>query len=207
MSEKLLLLSSFEDVAPLLSEFEKEVIGKKVTFIPTASVVEEVVFYVETGKKALEELGLIVEELELSTANAEEIKEKITRNDMIYVTGGNAFFLLQEMRRTGADKLIAEEVRLGKLYIGESAGAVVVSPNIGYTRAMDNPEAAPNLTDFTGLELVPFYTVPHYNNQPFEKIAHEIVEKCSTKLPLKVISNNELIFVDGRKIEIKANEK
>ena len=110
MSKKLFLSSSFEDVVTLLPEFEKNLVGKKVTFIPTASIVEQVAFFVESGKKALEELGLIVDELELSTATAEEIESKITNNDIIYVTGGNTFFLLQEMIRTGADKLIINEV-------------------------------------------------------------------------------------------------
>ena len=100
MSKKLFLSSSFEDVVTLLPEFEKNLVGKKVTFIPTASIVEQVAFFVESGKKALEELGLIVDELELSTATAEEIESKITNNDIIYVTGGNTFFLLQEMIRT-----------------------------------------------------------------------------------------------------------
>ena len=118
MSKKLFLSSSFEDVATLLPEFEKNLVGKKVTFIPTASIVEQVAFFVESGKKALEELGLIVDELELSTATAEEIESKITNNDIIYVTGGNTFFLLQEMIRTGADKLVINEVNSGKLYIG-----------------------------------------------------------------------------------------
>ena len=56
MSKKLFLSSSFEDVATLLPEFEKNLVGKKVTFIPTASIVEQVAFFVESGKKSLEEL-------------------------------------------------------------------------------------------------------------------------------------------------------
>ena len=104
MNKKLFLSSSFKDVATLLSNFEENLDGKRVCFIPTASVVEKVVFFVKSGKKALEKLGLIVDELELSTATAEEIELKITRNDIIYVTGGNTFFLMQEMKRTGADK-------------------------------------------------------------------------------------------------------
>lgn len=89
---KKLFLSSFKDVAQLLSSFEENLIGKRVTFIPTTSIVEEVTFYVKAGKKALEKLGLIVDELELSLATPEEIKLKIVNNDIIYITGGNTFF-------------------------------------------------------------------------------------------------------------------
>lgn len=68
MSRKLFLTSSFEDVYMLLPTFEEKLVGKRATFIPTASIVEEVVFFVDSRKKALDKLGLTVDELELSTA-------------------------------------------------------------------------------------------------------------------------------------------
>lgn len=203
MNKKIFLSSSFKDVATLLSSFEKNLDGKRVTFIPTASIVEKVVFFVESGKKALEELGLIVDELELFTATAEEIESKITNNDIIYVTGGSTFFLLQEMKRTGADKLIINEVNAGKLYIGESAGAVITAPNIEYISSIDNPEKAPNLDNLNSLGLVDFYTVPHYTNQPFKETAHKVVEKYSSTLNLLPISNIEAILVNDNEVTVE----
>ena len=203
MSKKLFLSSSFEDVVTLLPEFEKNLVGKKVTFIPTASIVEQVAFFVESGKKALEELGLIVDELELSTATAEEIESKITNNDIIYVTGGNTFFLLQEMIRTGADKLIINEVNSGKLYIGESAGAMILAPNIEYAKDMDDHlTQTPDFTDFKGLGIVEFYPVVHFNSSPFEEAAQKVVHKNS-HLPLEIITNQQAIVVVGNSIVIK----
>ena len=95
--KKMFLTSSFSDVASKLNDFEKDLKGKTVTFIPTASIVEKVVFYVKSGRKALEDLGMIIDELEISTATTEEIRNKLESNDYIYVTGGNTFFLLQEL--------------------------------------------------------------------------------------------------------------
>lgn len=48
---KLFLSSSFSEVASILPEFEPNLKNKKVTFIYTASTVEDVNFYVEDGKK------------------------------------------------------------------------------------------------------------------------------------------------------------
>jgi len=168
---KLFLASSFKDVANVFADFEKDLRGKTVTFIPTASVVEKVVFYVGAGKKALEKLGLIVDELEISTATPNEIRTKLTNNDFIYVTGGNTFFLLQELKRTRADEIIVEQVNSGKLYIGESAGAMVASPNVEFAQAMDSIKKAPELTEYSAMGLVDFYTVPHCSNPPFKKAA------------------------------------
>lgn len=203
LMKKLFLSSSFQDVTNIFTEFEKDLIGKTVTFIPTASIVETVTFYVTSGKKALEKMGLIVDELEVSTASTDEITSKIKQNDYIYVTGGNTFFLLQELKRTGADRLIIDEVNAGKLYIGESAGAIVTSPNIEYAKEMDSEKEAPDLDNLDALGLVDFYTVPHHTNQPFKKAAQSIIDTYSATLPLSPISNHDAILVRGNNLEIK----
>lgn len=203
MMKNLFLTSSFKDVVPLFTEFESNLQGKTVTFIPTASTVEEVVFYVEAGKKALEDLGLIVEELDVAAENLEEITMTLKKNDFIYVTGGNTFFLLQELKRTGADKLILEEIAKGKLYIGESAGAVITSPNISYIQSMDSVKKATNLTNYDALNLVDFYTLPHYNNTPFKKITQQIIADYADDLKIFPISTCETIFVQGNVVTSK----
>ncbi|EAE7092247.1 peptidase [Listeria monocytogenes] len=201
--KNLFLTSSFKDVVPLFTEFESNLQGKTVTFIPTASKVEEVVFYVEAGKKALEDLGLIVEELDVATETLEEITAVLKKNDFIYVTGGNTFFLLQELKRSGADKLILEEIAKGKLYIGESAGAVITSPNISYIQSMDSVKKATNLTNYDALNLVDFSILPHYNNVPFKEVTQKIVADYAGKSTMRPISNQEAIFVRDKEVSIK----
>lgn len=203
--KKLFLVSSFKDVADKFTAFEKNVKGKRVTFIPTASNVEKVVFYVNQGRAALEEMGLIIDELELSTANAKDIHTKIKNNDFIYVTGGNTFYLLQELKRTGADKLIIDAIDSGKLYIGESAGAIIVSANIAYVQGMDNIKKAPNIENLDALGLVEFYAVPHYTNSPFKKIVQKIIDTYSSTLNLIPISNKDAILVHNNEIIIERN--
>lgn len=201
---KLFLSSSFKDVASIFQNFEEDLKGKRVTFIPTASLVEKVVFYVNSGKKILEKLGLIVDELEISTSNFETIKEKIEKNDYIYITGGNTFFLLQELKRTGTDKVIIEQVNLGKVYIGESAGAMITSPNIEYAKEMDSIKKAPNLENYDALNLVEFSTVPHYTNFPFKKAVEKIIEDYSNDLDIKPISNKQAILVKDNIVTTKS---
>ena len=200
--KKLLLVSMFQNVAQIVKKVEPDLKNKKITFIPTASKVEKLGFFVKISKWKLKRLGLIVDELEIANASYETIKEKLQNNDYIYVSGGNTFYLLQELKRTGADRLIIEEIYKGKLYIGESAGAIIVAPTIDYSTEMDDKSKAPSLTEYTGLNLVDFYVVPHAEHWEFKKAVAKIIASYSNKLKLKVINDNQAIFVEGEKVNI-----
>ena len=79
----------------------------------------------------------------------------------------------------------AEQIALGKAYIGESAGAVIVAPSITYIEDMDDRAAAPDLSDCSALGLVDFYPLPHMNSFPFKKASRKIAGKYSNSLPIK----------------------
>ena len=193
---QLFLCSSFADVAKFLSDCVRNLQGMKVAFIPTAAEVEKVKFYVKKGWEALEDLGMQITELNISTTEASKIKNTIENADCIYVSGGNTFYLLQELKKTGTDELIKQHILGGKLYIGESAGAVITAPNIEYVSLMDDPNEWKELTDFEALNVVDFSTVPHLWCFPFEKATKEIISHYAESLTLKAISNTQALRVD-----------
>lgn len=200
--KKILLVSMSYNVTDLLKKAEPDLKGKTVTYIPTAAIAEEIEGMAEAETKMLEDLGLTVDELEVSTASEDTVRKKLMENDMIFVGGGNTFFLLQELKRSGADKIIAQEVAKGKFYIGESAGAIAACPDIGYSAVMDVPEKAPGLTDYTGMGLVDFYVVPHLGHPEMGPGAEMIIEKYSSELDLKGINDYQAILVEGDRVSI-----
>lgn len=147
-------------------------------------------------------MGLIVDELEISTAPQSEILTKLNNNDYIYVSGGNAFFLLQELRRVGADRIITEQIKSGNLYIGESAGSIIMSPNIEYVKDMDDYKSATDLNDFDALNVIDFYPLPHHNCFPFKKTVEKIITDYSNTLELRPITNSQVILIKGSHIKI-----
>ncbi len=202
--KKMFLASSFKDVASLLVDFaEEDLKGKTITFIPTASIPEKVKFYVGAGKKALEKLGLAIDELEISIATPGEITDKLQQNHYIYISGGNTFFLLQELRRTKADKLIMDQIHSGKLYIGESAGSMIMAPDITYASSMDDHTKARDLHDFSALNMTKVYPLPHHTNFPFKKTVEKIISKYGSELDLYPISNAQVLLIKGEKVSVQ----
>nr|WP_317045448.1 Type 1 glutamine amidotransferase-like domain-containing protein [Capnocytophaga canimorsus] len=84
-----------------------------------------------------------------------------------------------------------------KIYIGESAGAMILSPNIEYVKLMDSIKKAPDLHTFSALNVVNFYPVPHYTNFPFVKSVEKIITKYQDILNLYPITNKQAILVEG----------
>lgn len=201
--QKLFLASLFKEVSQLCEDFAGEnLVGRTVTFIPTAALPDKLDFHIKYSKELLVRMGLIVDELEVSTATHLEIVNKLENNDYIYVAGGNTFFLLQEMNNSGARDLIKKQINAGKLFIGESAGAILVAPNIEYARDTDNPLVAPNLKSFDALDVIDFYPIPHYKDESLMEGVEKIIAKYNTKLQLVPFSNSQAILVKGKEKQI-----
>lgn len=201
--EKLFLASLFKDVAQIFVNFANEnLAGKTVTFIPTAALPDKLDFHIKYSMELLSKMGLIVDELEISTATHLDMVKKLENNDYIYVTGGNAFFLLQEMNKSGAGNLIKAQIKAGKLFIGESAGAILLSPDIEYSKDTDNPLIAPQLKTFEALNIIDFYPVPHYKNAPLKEAVETVISKYGAKLPLVPFSNSQAILITGKEKQI-----
>lgn len=201
--KKLFLTSVFAKTAKEFKKFYGETNGKSAVFIPTAANADGGgTIYVKRQRRVLERLGLNICLLDISAAGSNEISAKLQNSDIIYIGGGNTFYLLQELKRSGADKLIKKQVLLGKAYIGESAGAVVAAPCIDYIEDMDKRDAAPNLRDCSALGLVDFYPLPHMNSFPFIRTSRMIAEKHSNDLKLLPITNRQAVCVYGNEIKI-----
>lgn len=203
----LFLCSSFADVAPLLEQTSPiELREKIVTFIPTASIPESYTEYVGLGREALEKLGLRVETLDVSEASAGEIEVSLSRGDIIYISGGDTFYLLQELKRKGAEKLIKRELERGKPYIGESAGAMILAPSIKYVQLMNEIQVAPELNSFAALGLISKYPLPHYQCFPFVEIGETVISTFGGQLSLVPITNHQAIIVRGGEFTIVTKE-
>ena len=177
--------------------------SKKILFIPTATNVDEYKKYIHLTQKVFEDFGYEVENFDISIFSEETVKEKISETKIVFISGGNTFYLLQELKKKNLISYLREKIENGLLYIGESAGSVITAPNIGYADIVDDKALATELNDYTGLNLVDFYVVPHFEEEPFVESSRKVVELYKDKLDLKVINNKEVVLVENDDFRIR----
>ena len=194
----MILTSSLYESIELVKKFlDKNTESKKILFIPTAANVEEYKKYMHLTQKAFEDFGYKVENFDVSIFSEEIVKEKLSEAKIVFISGGNTFYLLQELKRKNLITYLKERIENGLLYIGESAGSVIAAPDIEYASVIDDKTVATELNDYTGLNLVDFYIVPHFEEEPFVESSRNTVELYKDKLDLKLINNKEAILVEN----------
>ena len=194
--------SLYESIELVKKFLDKNTESKKILFIPTAANVEEYKKYMHLTQKAFEDFGYEVENFDVSVFSEEIAKEKLSEAKIVFISGGNTFYLLQELKRKNLITYLKERIENGLLYIGESAGSVIAAPDIEYASVIDDKTVATELDDYTGLNLVDFYIVPHFEEEPFVESSRNTVELYKDKLDLKLINNKEAILVKNNNFTI-----
>ena len=201
--KNMILTSSLYESIELVKKFlDKNTESKKILFIPTATNVDEYKKYIHLTQKVFEDFGYEVENFDVSIFSEEIAKEKLSEAKIIFISGGNTFYLLQELKRKNLIPYLKERIENGLLYIGESAGSVIAAPDIEYASIVDDKTLATELDDYTGLNLVDFYIVPHFEEEPFVEGSRNMVELYKDKLDLKLINNKEAILVENNNFTI-----
>lgn len=164
----------------------KDVSAVKVGLIPTAANVEE-------GSKdwfvrqltSLQKYGFGW--IDIIDISVEEVdwQKRLEGVDVIFMSGGNTFYLLEQIRKTGFDKWLINNLDT-KVYVGVSAGSIVATPNIAVAGIDDGDENRNNLQDLQGLSLVNIELSPHTNGD----VSHEANRAYSETI------ENELIGLD-----------
>jgi len=150
---------------PFLKFLDKSPEQTKLFFIPTASDVEENKFYTCESMDNFAAIGINPIWYSLKYKTRDQIVRELADADVIWVNGGNTFYLLDVARKTGFMEIVQDLVRnKGVIYGGTSAGTILASPSIeaaGYGESADKNKVG--LTDLTAFGFVTFLTHVHYD--------------------------------------------
>ncbi len=164
----ILLTSTGLSSLPVYEKFQEivsENILNKVVIITTASTNKENNEYSQLALSQLKSFGF--NQIDFYDFENDG-KKDLSVYDIIYVCGGNTFKLMKFAREMNFEKDIKLLLERGGVYIGVSAGSLIIGPSIQIADGLDKNEV--ELTDFKGFNIVDAIVFPHYSVEFEERI-------------------------------------
>lgn len=172
--------------------------GAVLGFVPTAGEPYADPYFVREDRTRLEKLGYQLVDIDLTNMSAAAVRAEFNSIDALFVAGGNTFYLLQQLRARGAHEVFVEFIASDHLYIGASAGAVILGPTIEPIRTLDDPAAAPALESMDGLRIIDFIVLPHYGKAKYEQKYLDIEVSYSSEYQVVKLRDDQALEVKSR---------
>lgn len=130
-----------------------------------------------------------------SKKNSTDEVNKLLGANILIITGGNTFKLLDNLRKSGLDKAVKEFANKGEFVLaGFSAGALVLTPTIEVCNLPNYDKNEVGIKDLSGLEIVDFEVFPHYLEQEHKDLLNQY--KTQAKNEVKEITDEDFIVLD-----------
>lgn len=181
-----------EDIAKRVAEITP---NKKLVFIPTAAEVEKGdMTWMNEDQQALIDAGFSLTNFSITDQNEQSIREALKGVGSVCVGGGNNYYLMHQVRKSGFDKVMKDLVPKGLIYIGCSAGSVIAGPTI--ETSLDDFLPQLKMTDYSGIGLTEATARPHWGSQWFkEKYIAEFSRLYGLKYKIVLLNDNQYLWV------------
>jgi peptidase E len=189
----------FEEI--LENIFPQELENKILAYLPVEGrncKQEFITFWEDIAKRFNAEFLLI----DNTSEHPEEEREKLMIANILIITGGNTFELLNNVRQTGLDGAILNFAKKDNFVIaGWSAGALLISPSIEVAGLpWKDGSKTPNdkdkwkTKDLSGLNLIDFEIYPHYEGSLHKNTVEEYTKRKNGKV--RALTNDQYVVID-----------
>lgn len=172
---------------------------KKATVITTASQQKQDNKFALKAKEDLIGMGFNLVDFTDIEFDQPEILRKY---DVIYINGGNPFYLLYHLKKSGADLIIKKLAKQGVIFVGVSAGAMIFGQNIEvvslFTPQMNNVQ----INDLSAIGLTNKIIFPHYDREDLfpDSLSRSIEDRLKvfeslTNYPIARLKDDEFLLV------------
>jgi dipeptidase E len=127
--------------------------------------------------------------------------------DVLYFSGGNRYFLMECLNRSGLAKLLPRLLET-RVFVGASGGSMVAGDTLGLKLSHSVfGDDRRRTKDLAGLGYVDFFVVPHLGNPHFPRLVPELVEAAVAGISEKVYAlvDNSAVQVVGGRVEVVGN--
>ncbi len=128
--------------------------------------------------------------------------EQLAGNDVIWVSGGNTYYLRWLMKQTAVDDIIRELVGKGAVYAGWSAGAIIAGPTLRFFEPLEDMSVVPEVF-YDTLGLMDVVPIPHMDLHEFTEgmteARRQLTQAGFTTVPL---NEDQALVIDGDRKEV-----
>jgi len=198
LTMKKLFLASFASVSlDLITKLlPKPATELKAAFIPTAGDPYSDKGFAHVDREKLVEMGFDITDIDLKETDEATLETKLADVDLVLVAGGNTFYLLDKVRKSGFDKILPKMLERGLIYVGSSAGSILCCPTKEGAKRFDNPADASDLTDYRGLNLFDKVIIPHAHKEKYaERIKQTTTEMNEQGLEVITLTDDQAVIV------------
>ncbi len=164
----------------------------KIAYITTASNEVPDTKYIKRRMKMMDRLNYKYQPVDIAKYNLDELENILIKYDLIFVEGGNTFYLLKMIRRSGFDKIIKKLLNKGIVYVGLSAGSYVATPSIITATWSKRGFDRCDVKNYQAMNLVPFLVKAHFNAS---KDCHYIKKAKKLSKPVRFLNDDQAIIV------------
>jgi dipeptidase E len=152
---------------------------------------------IDHTKAAREELRVIgISKIEMFNLADQIFSATEIKPDVIYVSGGNTFAILDRMKKNGFFDFVKMAVKDGAIYAGISAGSIIAGQSIeiaGWGSEGDENEIG--LTDFSGLGFTDIAVYPHFWDEEKEEVDQF---KKKAAYPVVELTDDQAVYINGK---------
>lgn len=191
----------FQPVADaFVSILPKKLSEIRMAHIMTATKMARHLKYLEEDRAAFARLGISYDDIDIEGKTTDELRTILKDYDVIYVQGGDPYYLLKHMRLSGFDVVVKELIAEGKLYVGVSAGSYVACPTLESALWKRPERARHGLADTEpSLQLVDFLVQVHYTDTHKEAVKNGMAH---TTLPVRILTDNQALLTRNGNVHL-----
>lgn len=212
---KLILCSSGAHTAHFIGdELPRPNHEYRVLFVTTAAEGEpgETEWWVSLDRAGLQRAGFQITDFTISGKTAAAVRSALVNTDIVFVNGGNTYYLLDKMRQIDFKSTLEEFLAKGGVYASSSAGSIVTGPDISPAKRIENFEHFPKLAELdpTGLGLVEFVVLPHWGSKAFRQKYVEgdrLNQAYDSGQAIVLLNDNQYVVVRDQQFQIRTIDR
>lgn len=149
------------------------------------------------NRKRLVDIGLPFDVYDISGKSRRQIESDLDKYDVMYIEGGNTFYLLLKSLENDFGEYVRRRVEKGMIYISTSAGSIIMGPDIASASRPGKSKVDYNLVNTKSFGVVDFVVHPHWGD-PKKKDDYQnykIPNSYAEDYPYILLTDNQYVEV------------